>query len=320
MDLSATPFVIDPAALPVEETFSERVKIGGAEFSMAGFVARHGDRVVTGSAAGTDDSQAPRAYMELLERLATLDAEARAVERWEARSIAGAVVGTVDSSALFVPDEQPEARRRSKSNGVAAHSNWAWACERALQELIERDRVLRAWSGTLGGVALEPAHLRFEWSTVAEHYAVRLVRFGPDDGHAVVGCFAFPRHAEAPMSYGFTCRSNEQDAASSAEQECLQRLSFLWGESIPVRPPMPTPTPDYHQEYYLSPVGIEALGAWLDALPAVGETAMPAPDVCFVDVTPPDWRGRLVVVKAHAPSLATLCFGVDPVLGVHPIA
>ncbi|MBF0442373.1 MAG: hypothetical protein HQK54_10750, partial [Oligoflexales bacterium] len=47
-------------------------------------------------------------------------------------------------------------------------------------------------------------------------------------------------------------------------KECIQRLGFLWGESIPDKPPELSPTPLFHQEFYLCPENRIHLRNWVD--------------------------------------------------------
>src|SRR5690606_2456506 len=122
--------------------------------------------------------------------------------------------------------------------------------------------------------------------------------------------------------------------------ECLQRLAFLWGETIPTEEPAFAKTPDYHQELFLWAPMHERLRAWLagaHAGRAVLSSPSPAPlgsgsaELGFVDLTPEHVAAsgaRVRVAKALSNSAAPLTFGRghpwftsdDSALAVHPIA
>ena len=110
------------------------------------------------------------------------------------------------ATALSQPATDPSTCRASLSNGVAIGPDLAWATERARLELIERDRVLRAWYGEL-----EPEALALPGEPPAsETYAWRAATFPTDDEpEHVVGVFGFPLRDEAPLLRGFAARTTE---------------------------------------------------------------------------------------------------------------
>ena len=96
----------------------------------------------------------------------------------------------------------------------------------------------------------------------------------------------------------------------------MQRLAFLWGEDLPSEQVEPSPTPDFHQEFYLYPPNHARLTEWLagqlksrHAL----QRRLPLFDgnpVTYIDLTPAALRGKLAVAKAVSPSARQLRFGV----------
>jgi hypothetical protein len=291
-----------------------------------------------GSAAQLDGSPLERSYFELLERVSLLEVLRAPPLLCRLRRFDGDAAGDFGGAALFPESPDPARFRYARSNGVALHRSWRDACRRAAWELVERDRVLRAWLGAIRPEPLElgdeavPAALRggFEW--LAYGFDAEPVEV---DGEpvSVVGVFAFPRVPEAPLVYGFAARPGRPDATRSALEECLQRLGFLFGEAIPERPPAPAPNPLFHQEHFLYPGHHRWLRAWLDdghdRYAERPRTRAIAGEPIFADLTPPELRGRLVVAKAVWPDTLPLAFGpgpehllrhLPPELRIHPVA
>lgn len=123
----------------------DELDLGALRVARAGLMSRRVDGMeVTGSAAACDEAPLRRAWLELVERTAIVDAAQRE---------------TPDSSS----------RRRAQSSGVAAAPSWDQACERACLELAERDVVLRSWYGEIRPVqASVPPILasipRYDWA------------------------------------------------------------------------------------------------------------------------------------------------------------
>jgi hypothetical protein len=173
-------------------------------------------------------------------------------------------------------------------------------------------------------------------SALAEEYVFEACSFDATfcDGSHAAGVFGFPRRG-GPLVYGFGARSTLDDAVAVASGECLQRLGFLFGEAIPDAVPAPSPTPDFHQEYYLFPAHHGTLRGWLRGEHERyrgclnGSYAPPPGEPLYADLTPPGLEGRLCVARAIPNGHLPLAFGVGlPVLSqpapaelaVHPIA
>jgi hypothetical protein len=134
----------------------------------------------TGSAAAFDASPLRRSCFEVLERASIVDAM-RCGEPRVTRSPDGAPGPAVAHRRLFPESDEPSRWRHARSNGVALHDSWTSACDRAAWELIERDRVLRAWRGDL-----DPRRLPIDPKTTplseASSYDLVAYEFGTSEG------------------------------------------------------------------------------------------------------------------------------------------
>ncbi len=323
------------------DCYAETVAIEGMHLVLTGLVSTSRDGTdVTGSAAETEASSVRRAYFELLERAATLDIYADTPASVLARDATGAVVREHSGESLFPNGSEGMGWTYSRSNGVAAASDWQTACRAAYAELTERHRVLCAWFGLTIPKRLPQATLG-PLVELASLYEVETVSFpapaapAKGDEQVVVGVFAFPLMSMHPFVCGFAAGPSLTEAQARAERECLQRLGFLWGEEIPSQEPAVEKSPAYHQELYLWPPKHAAIRAWLAAnhagkgeLRGPGLGASDGASPTFVDLTPAHLVGKVSVAKALDPTLLPLTFGQGhpwvttraASLGVHPIA
>jgi hypothetical protein len=145
-----------------------------------------------------------------------------------------------------------------------------------------------------------------------------------------VAVMGLPRGAGAPPIHGFAARATLADAKAAALRECLQRLSFLWGEPLPEEAPHFCASPDYHQEYFLTQEGSRRLLEWLEGgHQRFGQGEAPeSVALQFLDITPKHLSPRLCVVKALSADCLALTFGANPDLGpkgfpedrrIHPV-
>ena len=195
--------------------------------------------------------------------------------------------------------------RLSLSNGVALHSSWQAACSSALHELIERDRILRSFAGEFAPVRLEaPAsELARATSEQFETAAYEIGRSHPARRHRTRMWFMMPQQLNSANDLRLWNIESLADALLRAEREAMQRLAFLWGEELPSEQVEASPTPDFHQEYYLYPPNHARLTEWLagqikprHAL----QQELPLFDgspVTYIDLTPAALRGKLAVAK-----------------------
>lgn len=320
------------------EAVEDRVVADGVALRRAGLASRGPDgEEITGSAADVAECPAARSYFELLERAATLEALRSVAARYVLRTRSGEEGGAADGAAVFPESGEPARWRYARSNGVALYAGWSGACDRALWELCERDRVLRAWYGE---TLPYPVAARVEGSALAEarSYAWEAHGFPAaasdawSGGLVAVGVFGFPTHPEAPLVLGYAARPTEALAIAAAQREALQQLAFLWGETIPSSEPAVGPSALHHLERTLWPGQHAVLRRWLaGGHRDLGGRAAGAPrlsaSVGFVDLTPAWLGGDLRVAKAVCPAAAPLAFGEAPFaahlpreLRLHPVA
>jgi YcaO cyclodehydratase, ATP-ad Mg2+-binding len=303
-----------PRGCALKDRLLDRVQVGGLELSMVGLVASAPGRAsVMGSAAGIDGYPVDRAYFELLERTSLIRARARRF-LW-IRTAAGDPQRRLASTDVFPPDANAAELRNSLSSGVAMHVRWQSACDAALCELIERDRVLRSFAGEF-----PPRAVRVRDNALVRAlrglYRVEAYRFdpiAPGLTHTAVGLFLFPHKPALPLAYGFAAAREREGALRSATREAVQRLAFLWGEALPERPPAPSPTPDYHQEFWLYPSHQRALRAWLAGRTRARKRAivpiLDGDNVTFADLTPRGLPAHVRVVRAISARALPLRFG-----------
>jgi len=332
-----------PNAGRLVEVFSDRAEICGLDLAMVGLVAQLDDGpAVPGSAAQRGALPVERAYCELLERFSLLQAktatrESLAGGEFACRDENGVNAGTIDRGLVFPADHSPEVRRWPLSKGAALHTACQAACVSAHAELVERDAAMRSWWG--GTVPRRVSHgsqlgdLETTYEVVTAELQAGAPSDAPEEAPAlsVVVCVAFPKITGAPLLRGLSAKPDVLAATQGAIAEALQSLCFLWGEDLPSEVPDVSPTPAYHQDYYLLPEHHARLRAWLDGqLPrAVSQPpAFVANSVRYVDLTPTELRGQLALCKAISPSAVQLAFGPqlelcgEPLpleLQVHPI-
>jgi hypothetical protein len=311
-----------PKSVSDPQVFVDSVEAGGVLVHSCGLASEHvTGATVTGAAAELGATPYARSYFELLERVAILDSKSAAEL---------STTGTADAT-----------QRYSSSNGVALATDATTAKRRALAELIERDRLLRSFYGETRPERLPLAPAAFLPSALEAHYELAAYRIpAPEAGIeaprelggpiSVAAIFGFPVRDTPPLLFGFAARATLDEAVAAAARESLQQLAFGWGEPVPTAPPAPTPTPEFHLDYYGYPPHHARLRAWLAGdhyrqgpkLPKVHGT------LDFLDITPSSLRGKLWVTRCRHVGALPLAFGEGhPLLGalpesmkVHPIA
>jgi hypothetical protein len=311
------------------EIFDDTVLAAGLPIRLAGIAVRHGSETITGSAGSLSDDPFPRAAAELVERLGLLAAIARGKELIPTYDERRHEIGVLPASTVFPTSPDEASHRWARSSGVALGSTWTDAARRARFELIERDRVLRSWFGEGAPEPVLDTGTSIP-SILHERYDVRAYSFAKGKEHtSVAGVFAFPRDG-CPLVYGFGARDSLRAALGVAAGELVQRLGFLFDEPTPTDPPSPSPTPDFHQDYYLFEGHHEKLKKWLSGAHATSRRVLDVPDneaePVYVDVSAANGP---IVVKALPRGHVPLAFGVGhPLLSreaslaatVHPIA
>jgi len=312
----------------VPEIFAEKTELPGLSLYAVGLVSSAaGVGEIAGSAAARTSLPLRRAYFELWERAALVDAASQAAE-YVLLDAAGVAQGTISSTVVFPSGGDGFAF--SRSNGVAAGDDFTSAAKAARRELVERHRVLCAWFGlaephqlevdvsfALGSEDDAVARLEqlFDWQVI------EFVEPNPPLSSSplvVVGAFAFPARKEDPFVCGFGCADQRHQAVPKALDEALQRLAFLWGEEIPDRQPPAEQTPHYHQEFYLWPPSHELLHQFLSGR-HVGRARLVEPGVAvgsedsarYIDLTPKHVVDGARVVRAIPQAELALTFGVS---------
>lgn len=311
------------------ERVADTVFADGVELRRVGLTAQRSDgAVATGSAAGLHGDPFRRARFELLERAALLDAMREGAARAQYRED-GSSAGDLGFEAVFPPAADPARTRPSMSNAVALGPDLAWALERSRFELVERDRLLRAWYGELDPTPLEIPADKIPSTTSYSWRAIHVPGGGVSEP-AVVAVFALPLRANAPLLRGFAARPSVDAALDTALAEALQGLAFLWGEAVPEAAPDPSPTPMFHLDHYLWRGSHDVLADWLchgHARFGPSRIARPASALAYAELTPSALGQQLRVLRALDPAAAPLLFGVDPACAhlprerrVHPIS
>jgi hypothetical protein len=328
-----------PLPLPEGWSISERVddvvQVEGLTIRRVGLCAtsEHGQAV--GSAAGVGEDPTERATFELLERIALAEAVRSSDRAIPLRSTSGEELGRALLPEVFPPSDAPDQWAFARSSGVSLHTDWRSACDGATRELIERDRVLRAWMGQTLAVRI-PNGVALPMFSATPSYDWRTYLFPVGDAPVirpdveVVGVFGFPKAQKMPVVFGYGARSDRSEAVLCAQREALQLLAFLWGEPIPDVAPDPVPVPMTHLETYQVRDRHETLLRWLEEGHAAHHrplTAAGADDsVRYADLTPSWLTGRCRVARALCPAAISLAFGRSPLfahlpshLQIHPI-
>jgi hypothetical protein len=313
-----------PAGCTLHEPFIERASVAGLNLHMVGLVAvTPGGREITGAAADAAGFPVDRALFELIERICVVSASTTD-EPLAVRDLSGEQQALRPASELFPRDTRPESLRASLSNGAALHDSWANACNAAAYELIERDRILRSFRGDFAPRRL-PLTERSISRALQDHYDLEFYRLDPPEDPAqiaVAAVFLFPHSASAPLVYGFAANRHAPSAETLAMHEALQRLAFLWGEPNPTTPPTASPTPEYHQEFYLYPPNHALLRSWLKGggmrLNGPLQPLFDLSQICFVDLKPTGVDLEYAVAKAYAPDALVLQFGTEQGSSLRP--
>lgn len=327
-----------PAKWSLPERFEEAVQVGGVLVHTCGFAIRHESGVlVTGSAAAIGEAPMARAYFELLERAAIVECDLSGEIAMPLYDLERRQQATCAKSLAFPRSAQPELWVYAKSNGAATQTTWEDACRAAACELVERDVVLRSWYGQLPVERLRDAPLQSA-AVFAEHYDVDAYLLGTStvvglEGDVkTVAVVAVPRNPAAhPLALGTGAGSTLREAVSKAEQECVQKIGFLWGQPLEDGEVPFTPTAEFHLDYFLRPRHHRLIAEWLAGRVATDRAVAPLPPrrCAFVDLTPTHLRGSIYVVKACCPDTLPLIFGratmppfssAAPDRQIHPIA
>lgn len=328
-----------PEGWSVPESCEDVIVADGLSIRRAGIasIAPDGEEI-TGSAASLDGaragevSPASRSWFELLERASVVEAMRAPAATYELRTASGAFVRACARRDLFPESDDPSTWRYARSNGVAIHGDWRRACERALWELAERDRVLASWYGEVRPLRIDGAPFGLGATSVYDWSAWLFPEEGAGSfsrGIAVVGVFGFPTRPDAPLAIGFAARPDRRAALDDATREAVQLLGFLWGEPVAEATARTEPTAMGHLDFHQAHAQRSLLRSWLAGEHVIRNRTIgrvAAAEVLFADLTPP-WLGGMRVAKAICADARPLIFGDAP-LGaslpverrIHPIS
>ena len=290
-----------PEGWALEVAVNDSFSLDGLTISRAGLIATHPEKgMVTGSAADLEGAHA-RAYFELLERTAIVEAGTQAN------------VGTAEW-------------RVSRSNGVALNVDLERAKASARLELIERDAILRSWYGNASPVAIDVPPMLQPLSERYQFVARRLPTAYA--GTYVVYVLGFPLSEQNYVVTGSAAAPSLLQATHDAGRECMQSIAFLFDERISEAEPTFAPSPEFHLDMISRPQRSGLLRDWLFSRREPVPVAEGIPgEATFVEITPARLKGKLHVVKCEIAEALPLVFGkYEPYFGhvsqrdwIHPV-
>ncbi len=131
--------------------------------------------------------------------------------------------------------------RLSTSSGLAASFSVEHALLRAVEELIERDAFMATWLHSLPGREIDRAPVSESGETGWLRTFDLTQAWSP---HAVIGVVgSMPLAGRPRNSFGVACRADWRDAATKAEQECIQGTTFA-GYEVATKPEVVDLEPD----------------------------------------------------------------------------
>lgn len=215
-----------PKGWKLIEEVEDTINVGEMKIYRSGLFAKNKEKVSLGAASGIT-SQRSRAYYELLERIYLQEKN------------------RVDSTEV-------KEYTFSITNGAAIHTCPELAKTSSVNELIERDRILRSWYGFS-----DPKELvddKFQISEISKIYDIKLFEFldenDPRSDIKVMGIFLYPKNESDHFLFGFGASDSIEKAFFKTKDELITRLSFLWQEEIEENYEF-SPTSGHHQEFYL---------------------------------------------------------------------
>lgn len=299
------------------EPFRNSLTVENLTLHQEGLCAMHptlGQMV--GASTTTKPDGDSKAWYELIERISTLQAAVEESPTLELLNFQGERLKDIPRSTVF-PDISGPGFRAAKSNGVALWSDFAGAARGAVRELAERQLVLENWIGRRQPKILAAPQADRPVSALQNIYEIVVVSWGsirttvsdPLHGRSV---FLFPKRPELPYAVGFGCHQDADRARHQAEEECLQVMSFYYGEELPDESPEPQPSPGFHQEFYQYAPNRRVLQQWLHGRIRACRNpgaALECIDPGFVILPVVIPSSGFTVVKALCPDTLPLVFG-----------
>jgi len=296
------------------QCFNESVVIENIVINLVGLSVESTEgKMICGSAAEFTQIPFERAYFELLERCWTNEYyidQKQLVEIYDQNFIR---TGISPFESVLGSECNNKEWTFSKSNGVAVQRTFEKAYQGAVCELVERHLVLSSWY-----FQKRPEKLSFkptkELLALSNIYRCDAFHFGSMQiGQNLVnacGFFLIPKIEGIPLVYGLGADFDQSLAILKSQKECIQRLGFLWGEEIPKIPPEVTSTPDFHQEYFLTPKGTVLIENWLyqDRKDECSDEAS-CMDFKIINLTPAIAKNNFKLIKVIGEKIIPLTFG-----------
>lgn len=315
------------------EVFTEEFTLENFSTEVVGLASENDSgQSVVGSSMGSDGKVIDIAYYELIERISIMEVLNERPHKFNiVNSDLLQTAEYIDFDVAYPANEEID-YKFSLSNGTSFHTDKSLACENAKYELFERDLILRSWFGhyTPQEIVLadynvvNPCPKSFEMKAYSIEYAE-----GPFEIYACFFCF-YPQDNSRPIVYGSGASYNKLLALQKAQDEAFQRLPFLWDEEISQKSPAFSPTPDYHQEFYIRQSNKKLLASWLSGRHKGRSTLhhKVSPEVYYIDITPSYLKDKAYVIKALSSHTLPLIFGknyshiigkVPRELEIHPV-
>lgn len=320
----------------IDEAVQNHVTIEGLTLSFCGIQATHPTfGAIVGSATEVFGDPWDRAWYELVERISIVEAIKATPSQFITRDITGKSIGMLPFQQVFPspPPGEEKTWQPAKSNGIAIEQSWEKAATKAVWELAERHLILETWLGIRQPQAIDSPSIKHVHA-LKNIFDVQCISFGSVHANASeihsCGVFLFPKSEQVPLIFGFGAAPEQAWALAKAEAEALQRLSFLWGETIPTELPELAPNALYHQEYFLVPAMLPLVKKWLNGKFLNSNTKKPEEvlSVQFVDLSSYAPNG-LYLARAIAHNSLPVMFGryrekefktLEEERVIHPIA
>lgn len=221
------------------QEFKDSISVFGKTVYRVGLSDTCGDMEVTGSAAYFEQSDCQlRAQGELAERL---------------------VIVKTKLGVNSIAQEDAHDFRWSHSNGIASHVDLHLAQENALNELIERDLLLKSWAGQLQVTLNSSADLS-DFNFLNESYEIQAYNLK----NCLCLLVGWPKNETLPFLISHAVHQDFTVAVIKAKKEFIQRLAFLWEEPLPQDDLTTKPSPEFHLNWSLLTQNQKEIRSWLN--------------------------------------------------------
>jgi hypothetical protein len=221
------------------QEFKDSISIFGKTVYRVGLSDSCGELEVTGSAAYFEQSDCQmRAQGELNERL---------------------VIVKTKLSQNSKTIEEAQDFRWSHSNGIASHFDLNLAQKNALNELIERDLLLKSWAGQLQVSLVGSADLS-DIVFLNDSYDIHAYNLK----NCLCLLVGWPKNEALPFLMSHAVHQDFNVAVIKAKKELIQRLAFLWEEALPQDDLTTMANPEFHLNWSLLTRNQKEISSWLN--------------------------------------------------------